>query len=84
MAAITIEQQVKDLVVEELGVDLDEVTRDASFTDDLGCDSLDAIELVMAAEMEFDIEIPDDDAEKLTTVGAAIDYLAERVKAKKE
>ncbi|MGM0419362.1 MAG: acyl carrier protein [Bacillota bacterium] len=67
--------QVRDLIVEELAVDPDEVTPEASFIDDLGADSLDVVELVMALEEEFDIEIPDEDAEKIETVQNAIDYL---------
>ena len=67
--------RVKKIVVEHLGVDEDKVVDNASFIDDLGADSLDTVELVMAFEEEFGIEIPDDDAEKITTVQAAIDYL---------
>ena len=69
------QQKVIDLIVDQLGVDADNVTPDAHFIDDLGADSLDTVELVMAFEEEFDIEIPDEDAEKLETVGNAIDYL---------
>lgn len=69
------ESKVKEIIVENLGVDAEKVTRDASFVEDLGADSLDTVELVMAFEEEFDIEIPDEDAEKLTTVGEAITYL---------
>lgn len=68
-------ERVKNLIVEELAVDPDEVTVDASFIDDLGADSLDVVELVMALEEEFDLEIPDEDAEKIETVQDAIDYL---------
>ncbi|MFW5789680.1 MAG: acyl carrier protein [Bacillota bacterium] len=68
-------ERVKNLIVEELAVDPDEVTVEASFIDDLGADSLDVVELVMALEEEFDIEIPDEDAEKIETVQDAIDYL---------
>ena len=68
-------ERVKKIVVEHLGVDEDKVVDNASFIDDLGADSLDTVELVMAFEEEFGIEIPDDDAEKITTVQAAIDYL---------
>lgn len=75
----SIEERVKDLVVEQLGVSPDQVTHDASFIDDLGADSLDTVELVMAFEEEFDVEIPDEDAEKMTTVGDAIAYLEQRV-----
>jgi acyl carrier protein len=72
-----IHQKVVDLIVDQLGVDADSVTEDAHFIDDLGADSLDTVELVMAFEEEFDIEIPDEDAEKLETVGDAIKYLIE-------
>lgn len=71
--------RVKELVVEQLGVDADEVTMEASFVDDLGADSLDIVELVMAFEEEFDIEIPDEDAEKIQTVGDAVEYLKAHV-----
>ena len=69
--------RVKKIVVEHLGVEPDKVTEDASFIDDLGADSLDIVELVMAFEEEFDLEIPDEDAEKITTVGDAISYIKE-------
>ncbi|MDD3926414.1 MAG: acyl carrier protein [bacterium] len=67
--------QVKKIVVDQLGVDAAEVTENASFTDDLGADSLDVVELVMALEEEFDLEIPDEDAEKIATVGNAMSYI---------
>ena len=70
-----IEARVKAIVVEQLGVSEEEVTNSASFIDDLGADSLDTVELVMALEEEFGAEIPDEDAEKITTVQAAIDYI---------
>lgn len=70
-----IEDRVKKIVVEQLGVEEDQVTADASFVDDLGADSLDTVELVMALEEEFETEIPDDDAEKITTVKMAIEYV---------
>ena len=73
----SIEEQVKGIVAEQLGVKEEEVTNDASFVDDLGADSLDTVELVMALEEEFDIEISDDDAEKIITVQHAIDYVKE-------
>ncbi|RKY90009.1 acyl carrier protein [candidate division KSB1 bacterium] len=73
------EERVKEIIVEQLGVDPGEVTNEASFIDDLGADSLDTVELVMAFEEEFGIEIPDEDAEKLVTVGAAIDYLKKKI-----
>ena len=68
-------EEVKKVVVEQLGVSESEVSREASFVDDLGADSLDTVELVMALEEEFKLEIPDDEAEKLTTVGQAVDYI---------
>ncbi len=71
----TVEQQVKKIVAEQLGVKEEEVTNDASFVDDLGADSLDTVELVMALEEEFETEIPDEDAEKITTVKDAVDYI---------
>ena len=69
------EAKVKKIVVEQLGVEEDEVVNTASFVDDLGADSLDTVELVMAFEEEFDTEIPDEEAEKITTVQLAIDYI---------
>lgn len=72
---MSVEERVKEIIVENLGVDSEKVTGDASFVEDLGADSLDTVELVMAFEEEFDIEIPDEDAEKLTTVGEATAYL---------
>ncbi|BEU03167.1 acyl carrier protein [Agarivorans sp. OAG1] len=70
-----IEERVKKIIIEQLGVSEDEVKNEASFVDDLGADSLDTVELVMALEEEFDTEIPDEEAEKITTVQAAIDYV---------
>jgi len=70
-----IEKQVKGIVAEQLGVKEEEVTNEASFVDDLGADSLDTVELVMALEEEFDTEIPDEQAEKITTVQQAIDFV---------
>ena len=70
-----IEQKVKSIIVEQLGVDEDEVTLEASFTDDLGADSLDIVELVMALEEEFSIEIPDEEAENISRVREAVDYI---------
>src|SRR4029434_2306606 len=70
--------QVKAIVAEQLGVKQEQVTNDASFVDDLGADSLDTVELVMALEEEFETEIPDEDAEKITTVQQAIDYINDR------
>jgi acyl carrier protein len=72
-----IEQKVKDIIINELGVEADKVTPEASFVEDLGADSLDTVELVMAFEEEFGMEIPDEDAEKLQTVGDAISYIKE-------
>ena len=71
----TIEDRVTKIVVEQLGVAEDQVTPEASFVDDLGADSLDTVELVMALEEEFDTEIPDDEAEKITTVKQAIEFI---------
>jgi acyl carrier protein len=79
MADENIQQKVTDLIVDQLGVDADSVTENAHFIDDLGADSLDTVELVMAFEEEFDIEIPDEDAEKLETVGDAVKYLKDRI-----
>ncbi|HEY7289163.1 MAG TPA: acyl carrier protein [Vicinamibacterales bacterium] len=79
----TIEERVKKIVVEQLGVKEDEVTPNASFVDDLGADSLDTVELVMAFEEEFGIEIPDEDAEKITRVKEAVEYIESHAKAKK-
>ena len=74
------EQRVKEIITEQLGVSADQVTPEASFIDDLGADSLDTVELVMALEEEFETEIPDDDAEKITTVQQAIDYVGAHLK----
>ena len=74
-----IEAKVKEIIVEQLGVDEEQVNPEASFIDDLGADSLDTVELVMAFEEKFDIEIPDEDAEKMRTVGDAIEYLKEKI-----
>jgi acyl carrier protein len=73
--------RVKKVVVDQLDVNEDEVTTTASFVEDLGADSLDQVELIMAFEEEFDIEIPDEDAEKITTVGDAVQYIEEKTKA---
>ncbi len=75
MAEKTIEQRVKDIIVEQLGVNADQVTPDAKFIEDLGADSLDTVELVMALEEEFGHEIPDEQAEKLQSVGDVIKYI---------
>ncbi len=75
------EDRVREIIIEQLGVDPEKVTPSASFVDDLGADSLDTVELVMAFEEEFDIEIPDEEAESLTSVGAAYKYLNEKLDA---
>ena len=75
-----IEQRVKKIVAEQLGVKLEDVTSEASFVDDLGADSLDTVELVMALEEEFELEIPDEEAEKISTVQNAIDYIVNNSK----
>ncbi len=74
---MSVNEKVKSIIVEQLGVEADEVTDEASFTDDLGADSLDIVELVMAFEEEFGIEIPDEDAEKIGRVNDAIQYIAQ-------
>ena len=71
-----IEARVKKIIIEQLGVKEEQVTNDAHFVEDLGADSLDTVELVMALEEEFELEIPDEDAEKITTVQQAVDYIA--------
>ena len=73
------EQRIKDIIVDQLGVNADQVTPEAKFIEDLGADSLDIVELVMEFEKEFEIDIPDEDAEKLRTVGDAIAYLQSKV-----
>ena len=73
-----IESRVKDIIINELGVEAEKVTSEASFVEDLGADSLDTVELVMAFEEEFGIEIPDEDAEKMQTVGDAIQYITKQ------
>jgi acyl carrier protein len=73
-----VESTVKSIIIDKLGVDEDEVQREANFTNDLGADSLDTVELIMEFEKEFDISIPDEDAEDIATVGDAIDYIQER------
>ena len=79
MSDINLEKKIKEIIVEQLSVDPDEVTTDASFIEDLGADSLDTVELVMAFEEEFELEIPDDEAEKLTNVGQAVEYLKKKL-----
>ena len=75
----TIEERVKKIIMEKLGVDESEVTKEASFTNDLGADSLDTVELIMEFEKEFDISIPDEQAEKIETVGQAVEYMEAQV-----
>ena len=79
----SVDERVKQIIVEQLGVDEAEVTPNASFVDDLGADSLDTVELVMAFEEAFEIEIPDEDAEKIRTVSDAVDYIGKHAKAGK-
>ena len=79
----SVEEKVKQIVTEQLGVDAGEVTPSASFVDDLGADSLDRVELVMAFEEQFDIEIPDEDAEKISTVKEAVEYIDKHAKVSK-
>ncbi len=74
-----VESKVKEIIIDKLGVDESEVTNDANFTNDLGADSLDTVELIMEFEKEFDISIPDEDAEEIATVGNAVDYLKDKV-----
>ncbi len=76
---MAVEDKVKKIIVDQLGVDENEITPEASFIDDLGADSLDTVELIMAFEEEFGLEIPDEEAEKLTTVGDALKYLDEKL-----
>ncbi|MBI4777667.1 acyl carrier protein [Candidatus Desantisbacteria bacterium] len=77
--AETVIERVKKIIVDQLGVNEDQAVQDASFVDDLGADSLDTVELVMALEEEFGIEIPDEDAEKIKTVGNVVDYVNEHI-----
>lgn len=76
----TIEQKVKDIIVEQLGVNADQVVGEAKFIEDLGADSLDTVELIMALEEEFSIEVPDEEAEKLVSVGDVTRYIEENTK----
>ena len=79
---MAVEEKIKGIIAEQLGVKPEEVTPQASFIDDLGADSLDTVELIMALEEEFNVEIPDEDAEKMNTVGDAIKYIEEKVASK--
>ena len=78
MAEKTIEDKVKDIIVEQLGVNPEQVTPQAKFIEDLGADSLDTVELVMAFEVEFNVEVPDEEAEKLQTVGDVVKYIEDK------
>jgi len=80
--AASVMERVKDIVADNLGVDRDKITPETSFVNDLGADSLDTVELVMELEEEFDIQIPDDQAEKIKTVGEAVDYIDAAIKNK--
>ncbi|MCK6600935.1 MAG: acyl carrier protein [Bacteroidetes bacterium] len=75
-----VSEKVKEIIIEKLGVDASQITNEASFTNDLGADSLDTVELIMEFEKAFGITIPDEDAEKIGTVGAAVDYIEKHVK----
>ncbi|MFN7064600.1 MAG: acyl carrier protein [Aquificaceae bacterium] len=74
-------QRIREIIADQLGVEVEKLNPDAKFVEDLGADSLDVVELIMAFEEEFGIEIPDEDAEKIRTVGDVIDYLKEKVRA---
>lgn len=77
---MSLEDKVKDIIIDKLGVDADAIKEDANFIDDLGADSLDTVELVMAFEEEFEVEIPDEDAQEITTVKSAVEYLSKKMK----
>lgn len=77
---MSLEEKVKDIIVDKLGVAAEKVKEDSHFIDDLGADSLDTVELVMAFEEEFGVEIPDEDAQKISTVRSAVDYLSKKIK----
>lgn len=81
---MSLEDKIKDIIVDKLGVSADKVKPEAHFVEDLGADSLDTVELVMAFEDEFDVEIPDEDAQNITTVQNAIDYLSKKMKEAEE
>jgi len=76
---MAVEERIKKIIAEQLGVEEDDVVSEAKFVEDLGADSLDTVELVMALEEEFEIEIPDEDAEKIQTVASAVDFIKEKV-----
>lgn len=80
MSVENVQERVKNIIVEQLGVEADQVKPEAQFVNDLGADSLDTVELIMALEEEFDVEIPDEKAEKIKTVGEAISYIQENAK----
>ncbi|WP_428056695.1 acyl carrier protein [Candidatus Avelusimicrobium alvi] len=80
MSVENVQERVKNIIVEQLGVEADQVKPEAQFVNDLGADSLDTVELIMALEEEFDIEIPDEKAEKIKTVGEAVDYIEQNAK----
>ncbi|HQV30311.1 MAG TPA: acyl carrier protein [Calditrichia bacterium] len=77
---MSLEEKVRDIIIDKLGVDADAIKDDASFIEDLGADSLDTVELVMAFEEEFEVEIPDEDAQEITTVKSAVAYLSKKIK----
>ncbi|OYD13621.1 acyl carrier protein [candidate division WOR-3 bacterium JGI_Cruoil_03_44_89] len=79
---MAVKDDIRGIIMEKLGVDEKQITDEASFTDDLGADSLDTVELIMALEEKFDLEIPNEEAEKLTTVGKAIEYVENKMKKK--
>ena len=79
---MNVADKIKEAIIDKLGVEESQIAPEASFIDDLGADSLDTVELIMALEEEFDLEIPDEDAEKMTTVGEAIKYIEEKAAAK--
>ncbi len=75
---MSVEQRVKEIIADQLGVDIEQIKPESKFVDDLGADSLDVVELIMAFEEEFDVEIPDEDAEKIATVQDVLDYIAQK------
>jgi len=80
MSVENVQERVKNIIIEQLGVEADQVKPEAQFVNDLGADSLDTVELIMALEEEFDVEIPDEKAEKIKTVGEAIEFISENAK----